>query len=111
MQLADLTFAAFTFFGSLRLVSYLPQLVRIARDANGASAISYVSWGIWIGANASTCAYAWVNLHDPWLALINGVNAACCAAVVGLTAHKRRRCRTRPAPPFGQYNPAESLRR
>lgn len=90
MSLPELTLALFSFFNLLRLVSYLPQLWRIAQDTHGATAISYSSWGIWIGANASTTAYAWVNLGDRWLAGINGVNAACCAAVCALTAWKRR---------------------
>jgi hypothetical protein len=93
MAAPDLTLAAFTFFNTLRLASYLPQLWRIAQDTNGATAISYASWIIWIGANASTGAYAWVNLGDRWLAFISTFNAACCLAVCMLTAWKRRQWR------------------
>ncbi|MCA3178486.1 MAG: hypothetical protein O9345_14060 [Burkholderiaceae bacterium] len=90
MTLPDATLAAFSFFNLLRLGSYLPQLWRIARDDHGATAISYATWGTWIGANASTTAYAWVNLGDDWLALVNGVNTGCCVGVCALTAWKRR---------------------
>jgi len=93
MAPADLTLAAFTFFNTLRLASYLPQMWRIAHDTHGATAISYATWTIWIGANASTGAYAWVNLGDAWLAFVSGFNAACCSAVCGLTAWKRREWR------------------
>jgi hypothetical protein len=90
MDLPALTLAVFSAFNLLRLVSYVPQIVCVARDGNGASAISYTTWGIWIGANSSTAAYALVNLGDPWLAAINGVNAICCTTVFGLAVWKRR---------------------
>ncbi|MEI7447117.1 MAG: hypothetical protein WCK28_19675 [Burkholderiales bacterium] len=141
MALPDLTLALFSFFSLLRLVSYLPQMWRIARDAHGASAIAYSTWAIWIGANASTMAYAWVNLHDTWLAVVNGINTACCAVICTLTAWKRRdwtrrrlasmraaeraadraadtRAAVAPGPgdldpddPDAQYSPADSRRR
>lgn len=117
MSLPELTLALFSLFNLLRLVSYLPQLWRIARDTHGATAISYSTWGIWIGANASTCAYAWVNLGDRWLATVNGVNTGCCVAVCALTAWKRREWARRHAavpsagPRGAQYSPAESRRR
>jgi len=45
MTFMDLTYDLFTLFNGLRLVSYLPQIVRVARDSNGATAISYSTWG------------------------------------------------------------------
>ena len=90
MTLADLSFYLFTIFNGLRVVSYLPQIVRVARDRHGAAAISYTPV-LWTGANATTGLYAQVNLNDPMLAAINGLNAGCCALVVVLTAYKRHR--------------------
>jgi len=90
MTVADVTYTLFTTFNALRIVSYLPQILRVARDANGASAISYATWALWTAANATTGFYALVNLHDPTLALLNLLNAACCVAVIALTAAKRR---------------------
>lgn len=95
MVIAEVTLVLFSAFNILRLVSYLPQIVRVARDRHGASAISFASWGMWVGANASTAAYALVNLGDPWLGAINVVNAACCVVVLALTFVKRRRYRAR----------------
>ena len=86
---ADLLGLAFSFFNILRLVSYFPQIVAVARDQNGASAISFSCWSIWIGANGSTGLYAWVKLADVPLALISGFNAACCAAILLLAVYKR----------------------
>jgi hypothetical protein len=80
-------------FNALRIVSYLPQILCVANDRHGASAISYLTWSIWIGANASTSLYAWMLLGDRWLTLIHAVNAACCVVVVLLTVRQRRRFR------------------
>ncbi len=91
MAIAEISFAIFVLFNTLRLVSYLPQIVRVARDPYGAGAISYTCWVIWIGANASTAAYAAINLDDPWLSAVSSFNAACCTIVVGLTFWKRNR--------------------
>ena len=89
MNLPDITLAAFSIFNVLRLGSYIPQILRIAKDNDGAKAISCPSWAIWTGANASTAAYAVINISDPTLFFISAVNALCCVIIVGLTAYKR----------------------
>ena len=83
-------FALFTVFSALRTVSYLPQILRIARDPNGATAISYSTWALWTCANVSTSLYALYNLADTYMALISAIYACCCLAVIGLTYIKRR---------------------
>ena len=90
MQLAEITLVLFSLFNVLRLGSYVPQILRVAADTDGARAISYTTWSVWIGANGSTAAYAMVNLADWKLFAISLVNALCCAVVVALTAWKRR---------------------
>jgi hypothetical protein len=89
MSLPDITLALFSLFNILRLGSYLPQIIRIAADGEGAKAISYSTWCIWIGANASTAIYAVVNVMDAVLFYVSAFNTVGCVAVVGLTAFKR----------------------
>ena len=77
------------------MVSYLPQIVRVAQDKHGATAISYATWLLWTAANATTGLYTHISLNDPALAAINWLNATCCALVIALTAYKRHRARPR----------------
>jgi hypothetical protein len=90
MTLAEITLALFSLCNMLRLGSYVPQIVRVANDTEGAKAISYWTWGLWIAANGSTAAYALVNIADRVLFIISIMNTLGCLAVVGLTMLKRR---------------------
>jgi hypothetical protein len=89
MLIAEATWLAFAAFSGLRTISYVPQIVRIAKDRNGASAISYSTWLLWTGANTTTAMYAATNLNDVWLAYVSAIYALCCSVVIGLTAFKR----------------------
>ena len=89
MYLTDITLVLFSIFNLLRLGSYVPQIARVAVDTEGAKAISYSTWCLWIGANGSTAAYAVVNINDWTLFAISALNTLGCAAVVVLTAWKR----------------------
>jgi DMSO reductase anchor subunit len=86
---------AFGVFNLLRLGSYLPQIVAVARDRHGATSISFSCWLTWIGANASTALYAGVNVGDTKLCLINAFNAICCAVVLLIAVYKRARTSAR----------------
>jgi hypothetical protein len=94
MELSAFSFLLFTLFSGLRIVSYIPQIRKVATDTNGASAISYATWGLWTGANIATALYAAVNLGDGYLAAVSALYACCCITVIMLTAVKRRRLQT-----------------
>jgi len=90
MTLAEITLALFSLCNMLRLWSYLPQIVRVANDTEGAKAISYWTWGMWVAANGSTAAYALVNIADRVLFIVSMMNTLGCSTVIGLTILKRR---------------------
>ncbi|MDA9546149.1 MULTISPECIES: hypothetical protein [unclassified Bradyrhizobium] len=89
MQLPEITLIFFYVFNVLRIAAYLPQILRVAADRDGARAISYTTWFVWIGANGSTAAYALVIAPSLALFVVSMLNAIGCAAVVVLTAWKR----------------------
>lgn len=101
MEISSVTFLLFTVFSGLRIFSYLPQIRRVARDINGASAISYSTWGLWTGANIATALYALTNLGDVYLAFVSSLYAGCCVSVIALTMQKRRGFAARPLAPQG----------
>ena len=78
---------AFAAFNLLRLASYVPQIVTIARDQNGATATSFSCWTIWVGANGSTAICAWIKRTDSNLTLVSAFNAVCCLAVLLMAAY------------------------
>ena len=89
ITLLDLIAIAFGVFNSLRLVSYLPQILAVARDRHGAVTISFSCWAIWIGANVSTALYAWTHLDDISLVAVSVLNTAGCGTVLALALVKR----------------------
>lgn len=89
MTLAEAVVVLFTACNSLRVIAYVPQIVRIGRDQSGAAAISYTTWGLFAVSHLSTMAYAIVIVEDWSMALVFGVNTAFCFAIIGLTAWKR----------------------
>lgn len=97
MHISDLTFAGFLALGGIRCLSYLPQIMRILRDENGASAISYTTWFSWILANLATASYATFNLGDAYLAVVSTLYAFFCTVVILLTMFKRAQHRNRMA--------------
>lgn len=95
MSIEYITLSLFTACNALRIFAYIPQLRKAATDANGASAVSCTTWGLFLLGHLSTVAYAVVNLSDRGLAVLFGMNAFCCLAILVMTvanrlSHKRR---------------------
>jgi PQ loop repeat len=91
MSMEEITFALFAACNSIRVVAYVPQILKAATDKNGASSISFMTWSLFLLANISTVAYALVNRSDWGLAACFATNAACCVAILAIAYWKRRR--------------------
>jgi hypothetical protein len=82
MTLADTTLAMFTLCNSLRVLAYGPQIAKTAADRNGAEAISFSTWSLFLFSNVSAVAYALVNKEDWTMAAILLGNALGCAIIL-----------------------------
>ena len=85
-ELALLFFAA---CNGIRVVGYVPQILRVARDPNRAAGVSCITWVLFTVANVSTVAYSCIVTHDYVLAAVFATNALFCAAICVLTCLKR----------------------
>jgi len=81
----------FAALNSIRVLAYIPQIIKAARDKNGASAISFTTWGLFLVSHLTTIAYAIICLGDAITALIFLGNALACSAIVMVTLMSRRR--------------------
>ena len=81
----------YTVCNTLRLLSYVPQIVAVARESSGAHAISLISWSFWMLSHAATALYCATVVKDPLLAGMMWGNTAGCISVVALTMMKRQR--------------------
>jgi len=101
MELADVTLMAVTVCNSIRVLAYFPQIWKAATDDNGAKALSYTTWSLFLVSHVTTAAYALVNRHDWAMAMMFLVNAAACATILGVAAWRRtprKPARAAPAP-------------
>ncbi len=89
MTAADLALVVFTACNMGRVVAYLPQVLCIARDREGARAISLATWTLFSLAHLSTVAYAIATVGDGTMALLFAANTVGCLTIVGLTLWKR----------------------
>jgi hypothetical protein len=90
MTAPEITLALFYLFNVVRGVMYFPQIARLARDPGQAQAICCATWAFWAGANATTAAYAIINVSD-WLLFASGIaNMIGCLCVLSIAIWKRR---------------------
>jgi hypothetical protein len=101
MDFADVTLAAFTLCNSVRVLAYLPQVLKAVRDDTGAKAISQITWWLFLASHLATAAYALVNKGDWAMGAIFLGNAAGSAAILLAAAWRqsqhRKRVEPRPA--------------
>ena len=84
-------FTLFTFMNSIRIFAYVPQLLKVTDDKNGASAISYSTWTLFFLSHLTTVAFAIFYVGDLVMALIFSGNALACLAILLATFVKRRK--------------------
>jgi len=96
LTVAEFATAAFTLCNAVRALAYLPQILRIIQDPDGARAISCATWSLFAISHLTTVAYALLAVHDWTMAAVFGGNALACALIICLTLLKRRRAQRRP---------------
>ena len=95
MTIADITLAAFTLCNSVRVIAYVPQITKAATDADGAQAVSFTTWVLFLISNATAMAYALVNQADWMMASMFLANSVGCTAIILVGAWKRSQHRSR----------------
>lgn len=89
MTLAEYSLVAFALLNGARILAYLPQMIQIHRDPDGAAAVSLVAWSLFAASNVATVCYAVIVAHD-WLgAVVFALNSVGCLGIVALTLFKR----------------------
>jgi hypothetical protein len=111
MSAADIALLIFTACNSARVLAYVPQILKIGQDTNGAQAISYSTWSLFGLSHLSTVGYALLTVSDVHLAAVFLANTACCGAIVGLTFYKRRQFATQKSGGPEAENAAETAHR
>jgi hypothetical protein len=81
----------FSLCNAARVLAYVPQIAKIARDGEGAAAVSSTTWLLFAFANGSTVVYASFTVHDVTMALVFAANTLSCLVIAGLTTFKQRR--------------------
>ncbi len=86
---ADAALGVFTLCNTARVFAYLPQIIKIGRDTQGATAISYTTWALFGVSHLSTVAYAVLVVDDWRMAAVFAANTLCCLVILVITAWKR----------------------
>ena len=86
----QLLIAIYLATNGLRVLSYVPQIVRVYKDKGGAQAISIGTWSFWTFSNLTTASYAFAILQDAFLFIVFAGNTGCCGLLVVMVLAKRR---------------------
>ncbi len=78
---------------SLRVITYVPQIVAAWRCTDGARAISLLTWGSWTVSHFTGLAYGALVLHDVFFVVITLINLLGCGSVTAIVAMHRWRLR------------------
>lgn len=86
----SIVLSVFAALNTIRVLAYIPQILKAAQDTNGASAISYTTWALFFLSHLTTIAYAVICLGDLLMGLIFFGNAIACLAIVLVTFLKQQ---------------------
>jgi uncharacterized protein with PQ loop repeat len=87
----ELIVGAYAVTNSLRVLSYLPQILLLIRTRDRAAAISLTTWSLWTLSHVTMVAYAASIARDALLIAMFAGNAICCVVVIAIVLWKRRR--------------------
>lgn len=87
---------------TFRILSYVPQIIKVAKQNDDVAAISLWTWGMWTASNMSTALYVIFVLDKPdfLLAGLNFGNALGCLSVILIVIAKRKAYAVRNAQTF-----------
>lgn len=88
----NIIFFAFAVANACRLLAYLPQISILLRQRD-AAAVSSATWLLFAVSNGITAIYAARIVADMAMTLTFASNTICCATIVALVQHKRRKLR------------------
>ncbi len=91
MTLMECTSNMFVLLNAARIVAYIPQLVRVHRDCDGAKAVSVATWTLFAAGNLTATSYALIIAHDALATTLFALSTLVCAVIVALTLWKRSR--------------------
>jgi hypothetical protein len=97
MEPAAVITAIYATCNAIRLLSYGPQVVAIAREQSSVRAISLCTWSFWSFCHAVTAVYCYTVAADVLLSIMMCGNAIGSGIIVTLTTMKRFRHSSRGA--------------
>src|SRR4030095_9243660 len=95
MTLAEYSMTAFALLNGGRVIAYMPQIICVYRDPNGAVAVWLLTWIMFTAANLATVSYALTVSCDMVVAGVFALNALGCLTIATLIT-VRRIARSRP---------------
>src|SRR5262245_7127290 len=78
MTAPEVALVLFTVTNTFRVLAYVPQIMRIARDRGRAEAVSCATWVMFALSHLSTVAYAILVVDDWRMAVLFGANLLAC---------------------------------
>lgn len=89
MTLAEYSMTAFALLNGGRVIAYMPQIICVYRDPNGAVAVSLLTWIMFTAANLATVSYALTVSCDMVVAGVFALNALGCLIITMLITVRR----------------------